>query len=378
MKRIYFSFLMILTALLMSSQVFSQINTGGTPKVPFGSNSRYEYGIMPTNLPSGGTYGQSQDAASAYNTWKTTYVESCSGGRFRVKFDTPGETVSEGIAYGMLLSVYAADKALFDGLWAYYKQFRNGNGVMDWKINGCNGGVSGSGGATDAELDAAMALIIASEQWSSTTYRNDAITLIKTVKNTEMHTNGQTLNGDQWGNTNTCRNPSYQSPGYYKQYALVDTDNASFWGTTAINAASTLLLANRNSTSGLVSNWCDNNGSENTCGNTGSGAEGYGADACRTPWRMATDFLWHGADACAASHDINAKLVNFVDGYENQLKGPISNRSVSNPSGGSYVNGSYTTYALATMTDNSDQASLIKCYTAVVNLFYVDQYFIST
>ncbi|MCK9561446.1 MAG: CIA30 family protein [Bacteroidales bacterium] len=362
----------------MSSQVFSQINTGGTPKVPFGSNSRYEYGIMPTNLPSGGTYGQSQDAASAYNTWKTTYVESCSGGRFRVKFDTPGETVSEGIAYGMLLSVYAADKALFDGLWAYYKQFRNGNGVMDWKINGCNGGVSGSGGATDAELDAAMALIIASEQWSSTTYRNDAITLIKTVKNTEMHTNGQTLNGDQWGNTNTCRNPSYQSPAYYKQYALVDTDNASFWGTTAINAASTLLLANRNSTSGLVSNWCDNNGNENTCGNTGSGANGYGADACRAPWRTAVDYLWHGNAACAASKDINTKLTAFVNGYEGQMKGPLSNRNVSNPSSGSYINGSYATFALPPMTSSSAQSSLNKCYTAVVGLSGSDYYFNAT
>ncbi len=378
MKRIYFSFLMILTALLMSSQVFSQINTGGSPQVPFGSNSRYEYGIMPTNLPSGGTYGQSQDAASAYNTWKTTYVESCSGGRFRVKFDTPGETVSEGIAYGMLLSVYAADKALFDGLWAYYKQFRNGNGVMDWKISGCDGGVVSSGAATDAELDAAMALIIASEQWNSTTYRNDAITLIQAIKNTEMATNGQTLNGDQWGNTNTCRNPSYQSPGYYKQYALVDTDNASFWGTTAINAASTLLLANRNSTSGLVSNWCDNNGSENTCGNTGSGAEGYGADACRTPWRTAIDYLWHGNSACAASKDINTKLINFVNGYENQMKGPLRNRNVSNPSSGSYVNGSYATFALPPMTSSSAQSSLNKCYTAVTGLSGSDYYFNAT
>src|SRR5690606_3113315 len=207
MKRIYLSFLVVLTALLLSNQTFSQINTGGTPQVPFGSNSQYEYGIMPTNLPSGGTYGQSQDAADAYNAWKTNYVVTCSGGRYRVKFgpDEDHNTVSEGVAYGMLLSVYAADKGLFDGLWAYYKQFRNGNGVMDWKISGCDGGVVSSGAATDAELDAAMALIIASEQWNSTTYRNDAVALIQAIKNTEMATNGQTLNGDQWGNTNTCR-----------------------------------------------------------------------------------------------------------------------------------------------------------------------------
>ncbi|GAL64937.1 glycoprotein gp2 [Algibacter lectus] len=59
-------------------------------------------------------------------------------GRYRIKFDTPSETVSEGIGYGMLLSVYANDKELFDGLWLYYKDFSNNNGVMNWKISECS------------------------------------------------------------------------------------------------------------------------------------------------------------------------------------------------------------------------------------------------
>ncbi len=375
MKKTLLISILSLFTFFISNVSVAQINTG-SPALEFGrENAQYKQDgvIMPTNV-------SQQDAIDAYNAWKTNYVEECSGGKYRVLFgpDENQNTVSEGIAYGMLLSVYAADKTLFDGLWAYYKQFKNGNGVMDWKISGCDGGVVSSGAATDAELDAAMALIIAAEQWGDNTYMDDARVLIQAIKNTEMASDGQTLNGDQWGNTNTCRNPSYQAPAYYTQFAKVDTDNATFWSTTAVNAASTLLLANRNSTSGLVSNWCDNTGTENSCGNTGSGAAGYGADACRNPWRMATDYLWHGADACEASDDINAKLINFVDGYENQLKGPISNRSVSNPSGGSYVNGSYTTYALATMTDASAQASLNKCYTAVTNLSDVDQYFNST
>jgi endo-1,4-beta-D-glucanase Y len=367
MKKTLLISIFSLFTFLISNVSVAQINTG-SPAVPFGSNTQYEYGIVPTNA-------SQQDAIDAYNAWKTNYVESCSGDRYRVLFgpDENYNTVSEGIAYGMILSVYASDKTLFDGLWAYYKQFKNGNGVMDWKISGCDGGVVSTGAATDAELDAAMALIIAAEQWADNTYTNDARVLIQAIKNTEMASDGQTLNGDQWGNTNTCRNPSYQAPAYYTEFAKVDTDNASFWSTTAVNAASTLLLANRNSTSGLVSNWSDNNGTENECGNTGSGAYGYGADACRNPWRMATDFLWHGSNACAAADDINAKLVNFVNGYENQLKGPISDRSVSNPSSGSYVNGSYTTYALAVMTDASAQTSLNKCYTAVASLSDVDQ-----
>jgi endo-1,4-beta-D-glucanase Y len=76
----------------------------------------------------------------------------------------------------MLLAAYAAVKTTFDGLWKYYLSQKNSNGVMNWKIGGCTG-VTGQNGATDAELDAAMALIIASEQWptatSPYTYKNE-------------------------------------------------------------------------------------------------------------------------------------------------------------------------------------------------------------
>ena len=377
MKRYLLNIVALVLSIVMCNGVFAAggINTGGG-KVPFGSNTQYNYGIMPTNLPSGGTYGASQKAADAYNAWKNAYVTSC-GSSYRVKFDDGSSTVSEGIAYGMLLSVYADDKDLFDGLWSYYKSNLDGNGVMHWKINGCSG-VSGSNGATDAELDVAMALVIASEQWPSGSYAADAKSMIKKIKQFEMGSDGQTLNGDAWGNTNSCRNPSYFAPAYYKEFAKVDTDNGTFWSTTAVSASDQVLKANRNATSGLVSNWCDNAGTENSCGNTGSGANGYGADACRNPWRMAVDYLWHGSNCSSAATDINAKLTKFVSGYENQLKGPFSNRNVSNPGGGSYVNGSYSTFALPPMTSSSSQSSLNKCYASVAGLTDVDAYFNST
>ncbi|MBK8807564.1 MAG: Ig-like domain-containing protein [Bacteroidales bacterium] len=377
MKRFTLFIVGFIVSQLFYFGALAQINSG-SPTVPFGKNTNYKYGIMPTNLPAG-TYGGATKAGEAYEAWKTAYVRTCSGGQYRVLFDDGSATVSEGIAYGMLLSVYASDKAVFDGLWAYYKANSNGNGVMNWKIGGCTG-VTGANGATDAELDAAMALIIAAEQWSaqSATYTAEARTLIKKIKQFEMTGDGQTLNGDAWGNTNTCRNPSYFSPGYYKEFAKIDSENATFWNTTAINASNTLLTANRNSTSGLVSNWCDNAGTENSCGNTGSGAAGYGADACRNPWRTAVDYLWNGTGASTASKDINGKLINFVNGYESQLKGPLPNRSVSNPSSGSYVNGSYSTFALPTMTSAAAQSSLNKCYTSVASLANVDAYFNTT
>ena len=231
MKHFYF---ICLSMLLVLGNANAQINTPAGATNPFASNLSYGFGIMPTNLPTGGAFGKSQDAADAYNEWKTFYVDqTCSGGtQARVKFDDVNATVSEGIAYGMLLSVYAADKPLFDKLWAYYKANSNGNNIMNWKINGCSG-TSGFNGATDAELDAAMALIIAEAQWptinSPYDYAVEASNLITKIKTFEMESGQfQAINGDGWGFGNSCRNPSYQAPAYYKAYATQNAGEATF------------------------------------------------------------------------------------------------------------------------------------------------------
>src|SRR6185437_2636406 len=136
-------------------------NSSPAPAIPFGTNTSYPGTVtLPTNLPPTGTYGASTDAANAYNYWKTTYVVSCTGGQYRVLFDDGTSTVSEGIGYGMLLAAYAGDKTLFDGLWAYYKANADASGLMNWEIGGCTG-ASGTNSSTDADEDAAMALLVA-------------------------------------------------------------------------------------------------------------------------------------------------------------------------------------------------------------------------
>ena len=306
----FYKMVVILT--LLANLAHAQINTPSGAIIPFGSNASYPYGMMPTNLPTGGTYGKSTDAANAYNTWKSNYIVACSGSQFRVKFDDPNQTVSEGIAYGMLLSAYAADKTLFDGLWAYYKANTNGN-VMNWRIQGCNN-ASGSNGATDAELDAALALMVADAQWPLATtpydYTVEATTLIGKIKASEMDpANYQANNGDAWGNATDCRNPSYQAPAYYRLYATAVPADATFWGTNAVNGAYTLIQANAHATTGLVSDWSSKTGTTSAC-QSGSSANTYGYDACRNPWRMATDVIWFNEPKARTQCDKIASYVN--------------------------------------------------------------------
>jgi endo-1,4-beta-D-glucanase Y len=355
---------------------FSQINSS-SPTVPFGSRTSYSYGRMPTNLPTGGVYGGSQDAANAYTAWKNAYVETCGTNGSRVKWVKQGDmagsqTVSEGIAYGMLVAAYAGDKPLFDNLWKYYKRFSS-NGLMGWLITGCNT-VADQGGATDADLDAAMALLIAREQWPSATtpynYQVEAGSLLQSIRTHEIHPSTfQTLNGNTWNND--CRNPSYQSPAYYRQFAIFEPTHASTWN-SAITASHTLLLANRNSTTGLVGNWCNTSGTSNNCGAT---PNEYGYDAIRTPWRMAIDVLWHGTATATAANDICTKMASWMSGHETNLRLPYA-QNVANPSSGSnaWKNGSSVMSGLVTMAVGTQQA-VNTVYSQTVGIPIPDAYF---
>jgi len=309
--RLQKSISLIFAALFFIGTGYAQVNTPAGATKPFGSNSSYEYGLMPSNLPSGGTYGSASEIKTIYDNWKRDYVENCGDNMARVKFDNPGETVSEGIAYSMLLAAYAADKDLFNRLWAFYKNHRNSNGVMHWRISGCNS-VTGQNGATDAELDAAMALIVANHQWPNTTsphnYKTDAVALINAIKNHEVNKSDFTFeNGDMW--KPNCRNPSYQAPGYARIFKVFMAENGqadnAFWD-NVVARTEQLFVNNAHSTSGLSTNWATPSGPPSpNCSGSGTAPDKFGYDACRAPWRQATNYIWFGAAASSMQTIVN-------------------------------------------------------------------------
>jgi hypothetical protein len=98
------------------------------PKFPFPQDQKYAFGIKPTGA-------NHNDVQAAYNIFVKNYYEE-SGDMARIKWDTPTQTVSEGIGYGMLIMCYMDNatnntQAKFDKLWAYYQHFANGAAVPD-------------------------------------------------------------------------------------------------------------------------------------------------------------------------------------------------------------------------------------------------------
>lgn len=288
--------------------------TSGTPAKP------YDHGFTPTTI-------SVEDARAAYDDWKAIHLEDCGGGVWRVPWENAklDATVSEGIGYGMLLTVAFGDQAAFDGLYAYYNQALNGDtGLMHWLRYGCdahhdtkyNGFPDGA--AADADLDVAMSLIMADCKWGDGNYAGEAT---KVIANIRQHMFGKSgdremlLPGDSaWFHSmgDGCVNYSYFAPAYYREFAKVETGEAGFWNKAADDAYPLLEQAADEST-GLVRNWGsgDGNNAYSECHDAYIRSGSYGDDAARTPWRVATDYLWNGTPAAKSWND---KMTAWVKG----------------------------------------------------------------
>ena len=317
------------------------------------NNTSSQPGFRPANL-------SNADAVAIYQEWKTGYVETCPNGSMRVKFDNAAETVSEGIGYGMLLAAYHGDKSLFDGLWLYYKKHLDVNGLMDWKIEGCTQKRNGTFSATDGDLDVAAALVVASKQWPLIgRYATDATALIAKIKQFETTTaNGLNIlkPGDAFGSAN-CTNASYFSPAYYRLFAQNTPTDAAFWNKLATDTY-TMLNANANTTTGLVSDWQKADGTPGGAGcgmNYAFGGLRYSYDAARTPWRIMTDYLWwNTATAQTYSDKVSDWVAGPLGGIAKVKDGFEQNGTVT----GLYQNSTFIgAFAVGSMSKSQSRAN---------------------
>lgn len=247
----------------------------------------------------------SSEIKALYDRWKQTFIGTCNGtNQLRVVYPEnmpANDTRSEGIGYGMVIAAYMGDQPTFTGLRNFYFAHLDGRGLMNWKYNDCNGiGAGGQGSAADADVDAAFALIVANKQWPGGTFGADANTLLNSIRQSLFLNQcaGILLAGTTFADCG-CINPSYIPPGYYVAFAATQAGQAATWNTARTNSYTYFNSVNDNTT-GLVPAWSSSNGSLNLSGNctpqvSGGGAPSeFQADAARTPWRVATDYLWTG------------------------------------------------------------------------------------
>ena len=276
------------------------------------------------------------DVTAAYAKFKTDTVVSAGTNMRRIQrtasdpvnqYTTAMSTVSEGIAYGMLIAVYMGskdDQMLFDDLWRYSQAHLNGNGLMNWAVSS-SGMTTGVGAATDADEDIAFALVMADKQWGSAgslNYLNLAKAQINNIWLHEVFDSKLAGAGDSWNDPWRNINISYFAPAFYRVFKMVDPghDWDAVIKTTYDTIIASLTTANGNASNGLVPAWCASN--NNVISGSQAGPYQYQYDSCRTPFRIALDWCWFGETRAkdylmkTSSFFSGVGAANIVDGYE--------------------------------------------------------------
>jgi hypothetical protein len=295
---------------------------------PFGSRLvAYKAGIKPTQS------NAAMDAllVAQYDAWKAARLVSAGSvvaGGYAIKFsDTNYLTVSEGMGYGMLISVLFAGhdaqaQSIFNGLLAVVRARpayamtpydQSGQYLMDWRLN-ANGSSGGQGwNAMDGDLDIAMALLMADKQWGSggaVNYLQEAKNTIAGLKYFNFKPDGTTKG---LSTANVSRTSDYMI-GHFRAFKAATGD--TLWD-LAVDRAYTLLDRMQTVYSpgkGLMPDFIvgtDTAAPYPSPGYMGDGnnMEGYYYwNGCRNPWRLGTDYVLSGDTRFAT---VCGRLIDF-------------------------------------------------------------------
>src|SRR5687767_5688743 len=100
-------------------------------RFPFPRNQRLEHCVYPRAA-------RHEDVLAAFQAFRDEIVTSEGARGFlrprrpNTPDGVPDSTVSEGVAYGMIIAVMLDEQALFDAFYGYALEFSNDNGFMSW------------------------------------------------------------------------------------------------------------------------------------------------------------------------------------------------------------------------------------------------------
>jgi len=282
---------------------------------PFGSHPlSYAAGaIRPNHLPQAALDQATRDF---YDAWKARYLrQTCGTGRYVVVARTRrgNLTVSEAHGYGMLLAALMAGhdpdaRRIFDGMFVFFKEHPSivTPSLMAWYQRTSCASAEGSDSATDGDLDIAYALLLADRQWGSCgpiDYAAEAAALLAGIASGEVDPTGSYLRLGDWTQP---AEPQYYAatrssdfmPGHLRSFAAVTGMPA--WTTILDHTYGVFdaLQTTYSPATGLLPDFiADPLGSPMPVAPhflEGPNDGAYDFNACRDPWRLASDFVISG------------------------------------------------------------------------------------
>ena len=295
-----------------------------------------------------------QATLTFYQQWKKRYVKAaCSPGQYYIWFERRGQKqcVSEGQGYGMMITALLAGadptaKSTFDGLFNFYKAHRNNHQyLMAWaQDKGCKNIDKSS--ATDGDMDIAYSLLMADTQWGSNgaiSYLEEAKKMIGAIMKYEINPKTYSIilsdaveyDSKDYFDTRT----SDFMPDHFKAFEKATGDKR--WRKVIDN--NYRLFAHMESVyspdAGLVPDFIINVNKRPTPAKPHfleSKYDGYyNYNACRVPWRIATDYLTSGDSRAKA---INDKINRWI---RETTKGNPDNISAGYTLEGNDIKGRY-------------------------------------
>lgn len=297
-----FGTVIVVLALLLSAAVpASAIQAAGTPAYPYGLDSLVSDQVQARQM-----------LRDEWAAWKAYYIST--SGPVRV-LTQDGYTTSESMGYGLLLSVYFDDQALFDDFYQYVKDSRDAKGLMNWQMKGMT--ITGANSDTGADCTIALALIFADSVWGSdgaVNYAAQAKSMLQNIRSLDF--TGTDMNpGDSFTSPKFI---AQMAPGWFHVFKDYSGEgSAPFWN-EVIEKTHRLVFSATNPTTGLMPDRCYAPG---TGFPTNNGSPEFGYDALQLVFKMAVTYSWYGdADAQRAlSRTLiffnNIGAENIVDGY---------------------------------------------------------------
>ncbi|MGA9292469.1 MAG: glycosyl hydrolase family 8 [Ignavibacteriaceae bacterium] len=253
--------------------------------------------------------------------------------------DTGNKDVrTEGMSYGMMITVQLNKKREFDRLWKWSKTYMQhnsgpGEGYFSWHCK-TDGTVLDSNSASDGEEWFVMSLIFASARWGNGegiyNYQAEAQNILNAMLNKKESSDDRNVVTNMFnkeekqvvfvpsGEADDFTDPSYHLPHYYELWGKWAENNNKFWFAAADTSRSFFKRAT-NPVTGLAPDYAHFNGSPIDPWNGGKGD--FRFDAWRTAMNIAMDYEWFAKDDWEVK-ECN-KLLDFfysqgIDDYGNQ------------------------------------------------------------
>ncbi|MCQ2210641.1 MAG: glycosyl hydrolase family 8 [Paludibacteraceae bacterium] len=226
---------------------------------------------------------------------------------------------SEGMSYGMMISVQTNHPEHFKKLWQFAKSHmwhnpnNGGDGYFSWQV-GTDGGVKDQGCAPDGEMYFMTSLLFAAHRWNNSEYMRDAQAILKSC----WKGNGQSLFNEQSkivtfqpsNGNNSFSDPSYSLPAFVDLFARWSETNNSKWEEAA-KATRDHLYKSSNSNSGLFSDYNNFDGTPHGV-NFNNNAEKYMYDAMRCAMNFGMDYYLFGKDA-TRQEEMARRIIDFFE-----------------------------------------------------------------